>query len=345
MFQFANPYYFLLMVPLGLALWFVYRRRIVNALLFSAGSRLPPQGFNWRLLLLPLLPLFFLAGLGLLIIALARPQTLFERVTSHTEAIAIMMVVDCSGSMEALDFSTRDITRNRLDAVKTTFAAFIEQRPNDLIGLVSFGGYATSRAPLTIDHPALLHVLKGVEVAKNIFDAQGQIMNQEETMTAIGDALATGAGRLEHVQNVKSRIMVLLSDGESNTGIIKPEQAVKIAKALGIKIYAIGVGSNGQAPVLVKDVFGRTRQVMMEVRLDEEVLRLIAAETGGEYFNVRDPHALENAMANINKLEKTKIDTTTFSQFKEWYAWFLLPGLALVLLGSGLSLWIRRTVI
>jgi Ca-activated chloride channel family protein len=333
----------LLLIPLALAAWCAYRRRQMQALVFTGGDRLPAMRLTWRTVLLPAVSGLILAGLALAILALARPQTFFSRTLRQTEGLAIQMVVDCSGSMEALDFSTSDKMKSRLDVVKETFARFIERRSGDLIGLITFGGYATSRAPLTIDHAALLHTLRGVEVPKIVFDAKGQMLNQEETMTAIGDALATTCARLERAP-FKSRILVLLSDGESNTGVIKPEEAIKAARALRLRVYTIGIGSTGNAPFLVNDMFGRKTIQYGPVHLDEALLGRIAEETGGQYFNVKDPRGLERALNDIDKLEKTKIDTTIYNQYDEWFAGFLLPGLGLIVLGSGLNLWLRRIV-
>jgi Ca-activated chloride channel family protein len=252
----GNPYYLLLFIPWAVAVWFVYRRRVLHALLFAPFHRIPAQRTTWRTLIRPLAPVLFLAGLALVIIALARPQTVFSRTLRRSDAIGIQMVVDCSGSMQALDFSTPDKQRTRLDVVKETFGAFVSRRPADLIGLVTFGGFASSRVPLTLDHSALLHSLKGVDTPKNLFSPNGTLLNQEEMLTAIGDALATGCARFEN-SNLKSKILVLLSDGESNTGLVKPVEAAKAAKALGIKVYVIGVGSNTQAPFAVRDMLGR----------------------------------------------------------------------------------------
>lgn len=345
-FTFATPAFFLLLLPWLAAAWAVYRaQKRQAALLFAAGSRLPARPATWRTRLLPVIPALFLAGLFLGIVALARPQKYLARVIHHTDAIAIQMVVDCSGSMEALDFSTRDEIKTRLDVVKETFAGFIGGRPDDLIGLITFGGYATSRAPLTIDHAALLHILKGVEVPRNIFDKGGQIMNREEMLTAIGDALATGCNRLGTATNVKSRIMVLLSDGESNTGVVKPDEAAGVAKALKIKVYTIGVGTTGIAPFMARDMFGRQVIQRAEVRLDEDLLRRIADTTGGQYFNVKDPKGLARALADIDRLEKTRIDKSEYTQFNELFAMFLVPGLLLLAGAGSLNLWIRRTIV
>ena len=239
MFRFAQPAYFLLLIPLAAAAWLVYRRHIRQGMIFSLASRLPASGTTWRTIAARILPAFSLLGIALSIAALARPQTVFSKTRRTADVIAIEMVVDASGTMDALDMSERLATgdvkeRTRLDAVKEAFATFIGKRPDDLIGLITFGGFATSRAPLTADHQALLHILKGVQVIKTGLDSDGQMVNQEETLTAIGDALATACGRLERA-GAKSRIIVLLTDGLSNTGIIKPEDAMKAAKKLADK--------------------------------------------------------------------------------------------------------------
>ena len=341
MFRLANPYYLLLLLPLGFAAWWVFRRRSVPGLAFNWRARIPAPPRTWRIRAAAVCPALFLLGLALSTVALARPQKVFSRIWRNTEAIAIQMVVDVSGSMEALDFSTADRRRSRLDAVKDTFAEFIGQRPNDLVGLVTFGGYATSRVPLTIDHDALLHVLKGVEIPKPTLGSDGNVANQEEMLTAIGDGLATACGRLEHAV-AKSRIAVLLSDGESNTGIIKPADASRAAKTLGVRVYTIGVGSNGRAPFIVRDMLGREQVQYANVTLDEKVLREIAQTTGGQYFNVRDPKGLRKAMEDIDRLEKTTIRSEIYSQYQELFLSFLLPGVALMLTAAGLNIAVSR---
>lgn len=340
----GSAIYLLLLLPLAVAAWFVYRRRVNQALLFAPFRRLPERRATWRTRLRPLAPLLYLAGAALVILALARPQTVFSRTVRKSDAIAIQMVVDCSGSMQALDFSTQERQRTRLDVVKETFAQFIRQRAGDLVGLVTFGGFASSRAPLTLDHEALLHSLQGVETARSRFDAEGQLLNQEEMLTAVGDALATACARLEG-SDVKSRIIVLLSDGESNTGIVKPDEAVKAAKAMGVKIYTIGVGSNGRAPFLARDMFGRQTIGWAEVTLDEDLLRRIAGETGGRYFNVTDAKGLAQTLEAIGKLEKTTINTELYNKYDEHYLRFLIPALVLLGLGAWVNLWLGRTVI
>ncbi|MFA7160033.1 MAG: VWA domain-containing protein [Kiritimatiellia bacterium] len=344
MFQFAEPYYFLLLLPAALALWFAYARRVRVATVFAPTNRLPASSGSWRKTMRHILPALYLLGVVPAIVALARPQTVLEKTAVSANAIAIQMVTDVSGSMQALDFSASDKAVTRLDVVKDTFARFIERRPDDLVGLVIFGGYATSVVPLTIDHGALLHSLKGVETPRLRLDKDGNVANQEEQMTAIGDALATAAARLEKTE-IKSKVIVLLSDGESNAGIIKPDEAIKAAKALGIKVYTIGVGSNGRAPFLAQDMFGRKTVQYAEVRIDETLLRRIAEDTKGLYFNVRDPKGLARALNEIDKLEKTAVSKERFNQYREWYPPLLAGSLVMLALAAFFNMMMFKEII
>ena len=348
MFDFGSPYSFFLLLPLAAAAWFVYRRRVRSGVLFSATAQVAASHGTWRTRASNVLPALALLGLALTVVALARPQTVFSKNHRSADVIAVEMVVDVSGSMEALDLSTRSAAgvklRSRLDAVKDTFADFVGKRTDDLIGLVTFGGYASTRVPLTADHEALLHVLRGVEIPRQSVDAGGQVLNQEELLTAIGDAMATACARLEHAEP-KSKVIVLLTDGESNTGIIKPDEATQVAKKMGIKVYTIGVGSTGPAPFRARDMFGRETILTAQVSLDENLLRKIADATGGRYFNVRDPHGLEQAMEHIDKLEKTNVQRDIYNQYDEWFAWFLAPGVCLVVLGAGVNMVIARRLL
>jgi len=348
MFRFAHPLAFLLLVPAAVAAWFVYRRRVSSGILFAPVHRLAGAARTWRARAATVLPLLFLAGLVLAVFALARPQTVLSRSRRSADAIAIEMVVDVSGSMKALDLSPRLAAgirpTTRLDVVKKTFADFVSGRPDDLIGLVTFGGYASTRAPLTMDHRALQHVLEGVEIPGRRYGDSGQIVNKEELLTAIGDALATACARLEHAETV-SRIAVLLSDGESNTGIIEPAEAVKMAKQMDIKVYTIGVGTTGVAPFIGRDLLGRETIVRSRVRLDEALLRDIAGQTGGRYFNVRDPKGLEAALEEIDELEKTEIEQEVYERYNELFPWYLIPAVALTLLGAGLNMAVSRRIV
>ena len=207
-------------------------------------------------------------------------------------------------------------------------------------------GWTPSRTPLpsSSTNDALLHTLSGVAIPKPSADMDGDTLSQEELMTAIGDGLATACARIRDAEP-KSKIVVLLSDGESNTGIIEPESAMRIAKELGIRVYTIGVGTTGRAPFGARDVFGNDVIRWGEVALDEGLLRKIADTTGGRYFNVRDPEGLTHAMTDINKLERTRVDREIYEQFNELFGWFLIPGLACVALGTGLNMMITRRLL
>ena len=197
MFRFATPWAFVLLIPWTVAVWRVWRRRRHVGVLFAPVRRLPARTGGWRVTVASLMPAAFLLALLLLIIAAARPQTFFARERRQVDSLAIMMVVDVSGSMEALDLSPVDPARadaqTRLDVVKELFAEFIGKRPDDLIGLVAFGGYASTRSPLTADHRALLQILKATTIPRQELDGQGQPVDQEELLTAVGDGLATAS--------------------------------------------------------------------------------------------------------------------------------------------------------
>lgn len=331
MLKFIHPAWFLLLLPWAATVWLVYAKRLRVGLLFAPFGALPPSSRSWRRMLRAVLPGVFLGGVLLLIFALARPQMVFARVQHTSDAVAIQLVMDISGSMEALDFSSGNQLRSRLEVVKSTMEEFIDHRPTDLIGLVTFGGFAVGRVPLTFDHQALVHVLQGVQVPRPQFNRQGEVINQEEMLTAIGDALAVACARMEQAQ-VKSKVVVLLSDGESNTGAVQPETAMQVAKALGIKIYTIGVGSTGLAPFRARDIFGRETIQRAQVSMDEDLLRRLAETTGGVYYNVRNPRALEEAFAAIDQLERTTVQSEIFSRHDELYHWCLWPGLIMLCL-------------
>lgn len=334
MFEFAHPWFLLMLILLIPAAYRIYSRRINTGLLFAPVHRIPSEGVSWRIYASVLLPAFYLIAIALAIVALARPRKTFSTVTHSTEGVAIQMVVDISGSMDALDMSTQKggkwEYRSRLDAVKQAFADFVKRRPDDLLGLISFGGYASTLTPLTTDHEALLHVLQGLTIPINTDDP-------EEAMTAIGDAIATACARLDAIE-MKSRIIVLLTDGASNTGIIKPSEAAVAAKKLGFKIYAIGVGRDGIAPFFSRDIFGNKVIVQREVPMDEEILKQISKDTGGRYFSVSDPAGLEEAMKDIDAMEKTKVERDVFRKHEELFLRFLIPSLLFLALAAALNI-------
>ncbi len=340
-FRFQDPMWLLLLVPLVLLGLLAMRRKRRVAILYSDVELLASLPVTLALRFKRLLPWMRLLGLGMLIVALARPQLGQEEFRVRTEGIAIEMCIDQSGSMQAMDFHLAGKQVNRLAAVKRVFKDFVAGanglpgRPDDLIGLIAFGGYADDKCPLTLDHGALLDVLKTVKIPEPIRNAKGQVINarllREEMATAIGDALALAVDRFKDIK-AKSKVIILLSDGENTAGVIDPASAAEAAKSFGIKIYTIGVGSTGMAPFPAVDPFGRKVLMSQPVRLDEETLRMMAKTTGGQYFNAKDTQSLEQVYAQIDKLQKTKSEGRLYTEYRELYQYFLFPGLGLILL-------------
>lgn len=340
--SFANPWMLLLFLPLGFAAWRLLRRGRKRGIRFSAVSRLPAPAAGWRARVAALTPFVLLAGLALLVLAAARPRTSLARERKSVDALAIVMTVDVSGSMDALDLTPKgerfSRQTTRLAVVKKLFAEFVEKRPDDLIGLVTFGGYAATRSPLTADHAALLNVLKGVEIPSVALDAQGRAISQDEQMTAIGDGLATALARLKDAKP-KTKIAILLSDGVSNTGAVEPDEAAAAAEKMGVKVYAIGVGTRSRrTPIIGRDFFGREVVQYADMTFDEKQLRSIAKKTGGTYFAVNDRDSLEKALDEIDQLETTRLDADVFNRWREHFVPFLLAGTLLVLFAVSLSM-------
>ena len=346
--SFANPLMLLLFVPVAVAAWRLLRRGRRSGIRFSAVGRLPAKAAGWRAQVAALTPFLLLAGLSLLTLAAARPRSSLAHEKKSVDAIAIAMTVDVSGSMDALDLTpkgerfSRETTR--LAVVKKLFAEFVGKRPDDLIGLVTFGGYASTRSPLTADHEALLNVLKGVQIPSIAVDAQGQAIARDEQMTAIGDGLSTALLRLKDAKP-KTKIVILLSDGVSNTGAVEPDEAAAAAAKMGVKVYAIGVGTRSRrTPIIGRDFFGRETVQYADMTFDEKQLRSIAKKTGGTYFAVNDRDSLEKALEEIDQLETTQLDADVYNRWKEHFVPFLLVGALLVLLAVTLSMSASRRV-
>ena len=340
--SFANPWMFLLLAPLAVAAWRLLRRGRKAGIRFSALSRIPQGAAGWRAKVAAVTPFAMLAGLALLVVAAARPRSPLARERRSVDAIAIAMTVDVSGSMDALDLTprgerySRDTTR--LSVVKKLFAKFVEKRPDDLIGLVTFGGYASTRSPLTADHEALLNVLKGVEIPSIAVDEQGKAIAADEQMPAVGDGLAMALARLKDAKP-KSKIVILLSDGVSNTGAVEPAEAADAAAKMGVKVYAIGVGTRAsRTPIFAKDFFGRQVVQYADMTFDEGQLKSIAKKTGGTYFAVNDRDALEKALEEISELETTELEADAYDRWDEHFAFFLFAGALLVFAAVSLSM-------
>ena len=338
----ANPWMLALLAPLCVAAWRLLRRGRKAGVRFSALSRVPANSAGWRAKVAAATPFLLLLGLALLVVAAARPRTSLARERKSVEAIAIAMTVDVSGSMDALDLTprgerfSRDTTR--LAVVKKLFSEFVAKRPDDLIGLVTFGGYAATRCPLTADHAARLNVLKGVEIPAVALDEQGRAIAADEQMTAIGDGLATALARLKEAKP-KSKVAILLSDGVSNTGAVEPDDAAAAAAKMGVKVYAIGVGTRSRrTPIFGRDFFGRTTVQYADMTFDERQLKSIAKRTGGAYFAVNDRDSLKQALDEIDQLETTKLDADVYNRWREHFAPFLLAGALLVFLAVSLSM-------
>ncbi len=272
------------------------------------------------------LPAVLLAVAALLLaVALARPRTGDATTRIKREGIAIVMAVDHSGSMNARDFVRGNTSVSRLDAVKRVFRNFVsggdsgKGREDDLIGLVAFGTFADGLCPLTLDHRNLLAILDQLEVASE----------RSEAATAVGEGLGLAVERLRR-SPARSKVVILLTDGVNNAGEITPQQAAELAAANHIKVYTIGAGTTGFAPVPVAGPGGRQYLQRMYVEIDEQSLRAIAEKTGGRYFHARNAEALAEVVKEIDALEKTEITELRYLQYREHYPAFVLAGLGLM---------------
>jgi len=340
--RFQDPLWLLLLGVLAVIGVLAVRRQRRVAVLYSDVSLLRALRPTLALRVKRALPWVRLVGLGLVIAALARPQHGIEEFRIQTEGIAIQMCLDRSGSMAALDFQLDGQQVDRLAIVKRVFRDFVmgkgklPGRPDDLVGLVTFGGYVEPRCPVTLDHGALVQVLDEVEIPRPIFDQRGRAINErlwhEDSQTAIGDAVALAAKRLEKVK-AATKVIILLTDGTQTAGVLKPAEGAKIAKTLGVKVYTIGIGSNAMVPIPdpEADAFGRRVLRQEYIPLDEQTLKQVADITGGKYFNAQDTESLENVYAEIDQLEKSPSEGRLYSEYHEWYQYLMFPGLALIL--------------
>ncbi len=304
-------------------------RQLPSSLTYSslALANAAPRSLRARLNAVPA-ALLALAVLCLAV-AMAGPRTADSSTRVKREGISIMLVVDRSGSMDARDFVEGDYGVSRLDAVKAALREFVfggksrAGRPNDLIGVVAFGTYADGISPLTLDHGNLMAIVDQVEVAHL----------RTEAATAIGEGLALAVERLR-THPAQSKVIVLLTDGVNNAGEIEPLQAAELAAGHGIKVYTVGAGSSGIAPMPQRTRDGRTVLRPTAVEIDEATLRSIAERTGGRYFNARDAEGLIEIYAAIDELERSEISEVRYLQYREHYPLFVLLALALIATAS-----------
>ncbi|HOX02959.1 MAG TPA: VWA domain-containing protein [Candidatus Paceibacterota bacterium] len=321
---FAHPYLLLLLILLPLLAWLKGRYGARPAFLYSSvqlvkGITGITRSHRGQLVV----HLRWLA-LALLIVALARPQLIEGQARLRASGIDIVIALDCSRSMASEDFTLNRQRVNRLDLAQHVLDRFLSQRPNDRIGLVAFAGRAYIAAPLTLDHDFLRQNLERLELS-----------SIQDDGTAIGSALATAVNRLRPLPS-KSRLVILMTDGQNNSGQIPPLTAALAAQALGIKVYTIGVGTRGTAPY-PQYRGGQKFYVSVPVDIDEETLRQIAEHTGGRYFRATDTDQLLSIYREIDQLEKTEADMRKQQRFEDVFDWIVLPALFVLLLETLLA--------
>ncbi len=313
--HFASPYYLWLLTLLapmiGYYVWRTLQGGAAIRISSVAGVVRAPRTVRYYLRHLP----FALraAAFALLVVALARPQDVEQNVRTNTEGIDIMLAIDVSGSMLARDFKP-----DRITAAKEVAGSFIADRYGDRIGLVAFAGEAFTQSPLTTDQSTLQTLLARIR--------SGLI----EDGTAIGNGLATAINRLRESE-AKSKVIILLTDGVNNRGEIAPRTAAEIAQAQGIRVYTIGVGTEGMAPYPAMDMFGNITFVNQKVEIDEKTLTAISDMTGGQYFRATDKAKLKAIYDEINQLEKSKVEVTEHISYHEQYLAWVLAALGLLL--------------
>ena len=313
--SFVNPIYFLLLLLLipmiGWYIWKLHKSQASIQLSSVEGFSKAPNTLRVYLRHVPFI--LRIGAFTFLVIALARPQTTNKWNTTTTEGIDIVMSLDISSSMLAMDLNP-----DRMEAAKDVAASFINGRPTDNIGLVIFAKESFTQCPLTTDHAVLLNLLKDVKC--------GML----EDMTAIGHGLATAVSRLKD-SKAKSKVIILLTDGSNNAGEIAPITAAEIAKTFGIRVYTIAVGTIGEAPYPVQTAMG-VRIQYVKVEIDEKILTQIAQITGGKYFRATNNKALKEIYQEIDQMEKTKMDVQEYSKKYEEYTFFALIALLFFLL-------------
>ena len=322
--QFQHPAALLLLVPLALVAFWLARPGRASAIAYSSTDLVravaTPRRARWGRLVVPVKWL----GAGLLVVALARPRVEHSSVQVQASGVDIMLAMDISGSMQARDMAAGASSGaepvSRIDAAKEVISQFVQARPNDRIGLVAFAGEPYLASPLTLDHDWVLQ----------------NVARVDSNQLGDGSAIAAGVRRLD-AQGAKSKVLIVLTDGQNNAGKIQPSVAAEAARALGVKVYTIGVGSAGEAMVPVTDEHGRQQLVAARVDVDEAGMKHVADLTGGKFYRATDTESLRAVYADIDRFEKTTRTLKSFTEHDERYAMFAAPGLFLALAGLGLS--------
>ncbi|ETN94683.1 vWA domain-containing protein [Zhouia amylolytica] len=315
--QFANPYFFWLLLALPIAIiWYIFKHKKETASIKVSSLKGFKVSSSFLSRLKPLLFILRLLALAFFIVALSRPQTKdISSRTKTTKGIDIVMAIDVSSSMLA-----KDLKPNRLSALKEVASDFIKERVSDRIGLVVYSGESFTKTPITSDKSIVLNALRQVNY--------GLL----EDGTAIGMGLATAVNRLKE-SKAKSKVIILLTDGVNNAGFIEPQTAAGLAIEFGIKVYTIGIGTNGMALTpIAYNLDGSFKYGLREVEIDEDLLQKIADETGGRYFRATNNKKLEEIYGEINKLEKTEVEEFKYTKYEEKFRPLVLLGLGLILL-------------
>ncbi len=327
-----TPLAFLGFLPLAAVIFWLWWRRhdLWGFVRYSSFSQLKQIAPTWKVRLKWLPLAFKLLALVFVVLALARPQKADEKVKRNVEGIDIMITLDVSESMLIEDMKPE----NRLESSKLTIEEFIKKRVSDRIGVVVFSGEAYTRVPLTLDYPLLLQNVSEIKTSRNI-----------KMGTAIGVALANACSRLKD-SDAKTKVIILLTDGENNTGLIDPLTALRIAKGYGIRIYTIGAGVDGDAqlPIYSQDIFGRTvkRYQPMHSSVNVDLLTQMAEETGGKFFRATNTKSLESVFSEIDRLEKTKIDVDRYVKYQELFQNYLFWAVLMYIIGGLLQLTLFR---
>jgi len=304
---------------------YLLARRSAGRVVFSSLRALPLGGQTWRTRLAWLPDALIAVAVVALAVALTGPRAGDQSARVRRDGIAVMMAVDVSGSMRALDLSERGRELTRLDAVMQTFERFVlggdklAGRPDDAIGLVAFASYAETRSPLTLDHGNLITAARQVTFARD-----------EESQTAIGAGLELAVQRLAEFK-ARSKVAILLTDGESNIHDIDEDTAIDDAVKAGVKVYTIGAGTTGVAPIRIERPDGSSELMQMQVSIDEALLRRIADRTHGQYFRATDHAGLVKIYEEIDKLERTSLEEDRFTEYRQLYGPFTVAAMALVL--------------